>query len=68
MIENKKYDVFDGIGWKKVDENYVKDIRRKEEIDFIYDVGNETITVYYKDGKQAFYQNVHGCFVFQYYG
>lgn len=62
------YDVFNGVDWEKVSENYVKDISRKEEIDFIYDTGNETIIVNYKDGTQAFYQNVHGSFVFQYYG
>ena len=61
-----KYNVFNGNDWKKVKENYVKDIKRKEEIDFIYEYPNGDIQVNYNDGSTANYQNIHGNFVFQY--
>lgn len=65
-MKEKVYSVFDGVEWRSVGENYVKDIKRKEEINFIYEYPNGDIQVNYNDGSTANYQNIHGNFVFQY--
>lgn len=64
-MKEKVYSVFDGVEWRSVGENYVKDIKNKEEIDYIYEYSGG-VKVVYKDGSTARYQNIHGNFVFQY--